>query len=360
MRLVAILPVFSLVALAQDSRELINQGVQAHKNGKYVEAVNALERAVDLNPSDVEARVYLATALMSQFMTPSSTTVEIGRRAEAEFQEVLRLDPNNKTALQSLASLMYHDAQGISDFGQRIGKLDESAAFYQRLLAIDPANKQAYYSLSVIDWTKWYTPWHEARTSMGLTPEQPGPLPITAVRHELAEKYAGVIEDGVVQLQKALAIDPQYSDAMAYINLLIRERADLRDTPEEYRQDIDAADAWVRRSQEITQAKALSPGYTTPQRIRVGGNVQAANLTQKVAPVYPLEAKAAGIQGTVRFTAVIAKSGVIQTLTLVSGHPALVDAARQAVQQWTYKPTLLNGQPVEVVTQIDVNFSLQP
>ena len=96
----------------------------------------------------------------------------------------------------------------------------------------------------------------------------------------------------------------------------------------------------------------------TPQRIRVGGNVQAANLVRKVTPVYPPLAKQARIQGTVRFTAVIGKDGTIQNLQLVSGHPLLVAAAREAVRQWVYKPTLLNGEPVEVVTQIDVNFTL--
>jgi len=96
----------------------------------------------------------------------------------------------------------------------------------------------------------------------------------------------------------------------------------------------------------------------TPQRIRVGGNVQQANLLRKVQPVYPPLAKQARISGTVRFTAVIGKDGSIQNLQLVSGHPLLVEAAKQAVSQWQYKPTLLNGEPVEVVTQIDVNFTL--
>jgi len=96
----------------------------------------------------------------------------------------------------------------------------------------------------------------------------------------------------------------------------------------------------------------------TPQRIRVGGNVQAANLIRKVTPVYPPLAKQARVQGTVRFTAIIGKDGTIQNLQLVSGHPLLVAAAQEAVKQWQYKPTLLNGEPVEVVTQIDVNFTL--
>src|SRR5206468_10196521 len=95
-----------------------------------------------------------------------------------------------------------------------------------------------------------------------------------------------------------------------------------------------------------------------PSRITVGGNVQAANLVKKITPNYPPLAKQARIQGTVKFTAVISKDGTIQNLQLVSGHPLLVPAATEAVKQWVYRPTLLNGEPVEVITQIDVNFTL--
>jgi protein TonB len=96
----------------------------------------------------------------------------------------------------------------------------------------------------------------------------------------------------------------------------------------------------------------------TPQRIRVGGNVQAAKLVRQPKPQYPPLAKQARIQGTVRFQAIIGKDGTIQNLQLMSGHPLLVPSATEAVKQWVYQPTLLNGEPVEVVTQIDVNFTL--
>ena len=97
----------------------------------------------------------------------------------------------------------------------------------------------------------------------------------------------------------------------------------------------------------------------TPQRIRVGGNVQAARIVNQPKPVYPPLAKQARIQGTVRFTAIIGRDGTIQNLQLISGHPLLVPSAQEAVKQWKYQPTLLNGEPVEVITQIDVNFTLQ-
>jgi protein TonB len=101
-----------------------------------------------------------------------------------------------------------------------------------------------------------------------------------------------------------------------------------------------------------------APKPVTPKQIRVGGNVQAAKLIRQPKPPYPPLAKQARIQGTVRFNAVIGRDGTIQNLTLVQGHPLLVPSATEAVRQWVYQPTLLNGEPVEVVTQIDVNFTL--
>lgn len=104
--------------------------------------------------------------------------------------------------------------------------------------------------------------------------------------------------------------------------------------------------------------KEDKPKPVVPKQIRVGGNVQAAKLVNQPKPQYPPLARQARIQGVVRFNAVIGKDGSIANLTLVSGHPLLVPSATEAVRQWRYQPTLLNGEPVEVVTQIDVNFTL--
>ena len=118
----------------------------------------------------------------------------------------------------------------------------------------------------------------------------------------------------------------------------------------------------IQLAPDLAALPAASGAATSPSdaALRVGANVQAANLITKVTPVYPPLAKQARIQGTVRFNAVIGKDGSIKELTLVSGHPLLVPSANEAVRQWVYRPTLLNGQPVEVMTQIDVNFALLP
>ena len=95
-----------------------------------------------------------------------------------------------------------------------------------------------------------------------------------------------------------------------------------------------------------------------PKRITIGGNVQQAKLVRQPKPVYPPLAKQARISGVVHLAAVISANGTIQDLKVISGHPLLIPAALDAVKQWVYQPTLLNGEPVEVQTQIHVNFTL--
>jgi periplasmic protein TonB len=103
---------------------------------------------------------------------------------------------------------------------------------------------------------------------------------------------------------------------------------------------------------------APPPPKPTVSRVRVGGAVQAAKLVNRVQPMYPPLARQTRISGTVKLHAVIGKDGTVQSLTVESGHPLLVQAALDAVRQWRYQPTLLNGEPVDVDTEIDVIFSL--
>jgi len=103
---------------------------------------------------------------------------------------------------------------------------------------------------------------------------------------------------------------------------------------------------------------AALPKIATPQRVRVSSGVQSGLLVRKVPPSYPPLARQARIQGTVILQAQISKNGDIENLQLISGHPMLAPAAIEAVKQWKYKPYLLNGEPVEVETQVQVNFTL--
>ena len=108
----------------------------------------------------------------------------------------------------------------------------------------------------------------------------------------------------------------------------------------------------------LLAASCFASAADAPQKIRLGGAVMAANLISKVNPVYPPEAKQAGTQGIVKLAVDIGPDGKVERLNAISGPDVLVQAAVEAVQQWTYKPVLLNGQPVEVSTTVDVNFTL--
>jgi len=108
----------------------------------------------------------------------------------------------------------------------------------------------------------------------------------------------------------------------------------------------------------ISSTPMAVPKVATPQRVRVSQGVSQGLLIRKVNPAYPPLARQARIQGSVLLQAEISKSGDIQNLRLISGHPMLAPAAIEAVKQWKYKPYLLNGEPVEVETQVQVNFTL--
>ncbi len=117
-------------------------------------------------------------------------------------------------------------------------------------------------------------------------------------------------------------------------------------------------DGTVTVRAEMASGATAEGGQQPPQRLRVGQNVEAANLVRKITPVYPAAAKQQGIQGTVRLEIVIGRDGQVKSTELISGQPLLAAAAIDAVKQWVYRPTLLNGDPVEVATTVNVNFTL--
>jgi tetratricopeptide (TPR) repeat protein len=249
------------------SRDALNHGVQAYKGAHYTEAVDYFKNAVQLDPENTMPRLYLATAYMSQYIPggTSDENVRLANQAKAEFQKVLEKTPGDTTALASLASLAYQQAQSMPDLDQKLKKLEEAKEWYLKLIAADPQNKEGFYSLAVIDWVKWYAAWMKARADLGLRPEEPGPLKDKKVKAELQAQYTSVIDDGMKNLQKALDIDPNYDDAMAYMNLLVREKADLDDTPDQYKADIDTADKWVQKALDTKKAKAAAAAKAAQQ-----------------------------------------------------------------------------------------------
>jgi Tfp pilus assembly protein PilF len=229
------------------SRDQLNKGVQAFKNAQYADAVESFKTAVELDPNFPTARLYLATAYMQQYI-PGAESPENNRMAQAahdEFMKVLEQSPNDKTAVASLASLYLNQK-----------KWEEAEKWYQKYAAVDTNNPVPYYSLGFIAWSKWYPEYGKARAELGMKQEDPGPIKDKKVKERLKAQYGPVIDGGLQALDKALQIDPEYDDAMAYENLLIRERADLMDSKEEYEKQIQVADDWVQKALATKKLKA--------------------------------------------------------------------------------------------------------
>ena len=132
-----------------------------------------------------------------------------------------------------------------------------------------------YYTLGVIAWTQWLVPDRGARNKMNMKPEDPGPLKDKKTRDELKVKYRPMLDEAVANMQKALDIDKEYDDAMAYMNLLIRYRADLDDSTDAYKKDVEEADNWVQKALATKKIKAerkpQAGGITGPAPGRPGG-----------------------------------------------------------------------------------------
>jgi len=251
-KIVLLLAVAALATLATSCRKLqardqLNKGVQAFKNAQYPQAVEHFKTAVDLDPDFPTARLYLATAYMQQFIpgADSPDNQKFASAARDQFQKVLDQDHKNELAIASIASLLFQEK-----------KLDEAKEWNEKLVAVNPKNKEAFYTLGVIAWTQTFAPRMEARAKMGMKPEDPGPLKDKKVRAELAAKNMPIVEDGLKDLDKALQLDPEYDDAMAYENLLYREKADIEDSPEAYKKDTEIADNWVTKSLDTRKIKA--------------------------------------------------------------------------------------------------------
>jgi len=254
----ATLVVFSSGCDKMRARDNLNKGVQAFKSAKYNSAVEHFKKAVELDPDFSSARVYLATAYMSQYIpgADSPENMQNAKAAEQEFLKVLEKEPGNTLAIESLASLHYNQAQGNQPLEQKLKRLDEAAEWYTKLAQVDPQARTAFYSLGVITWAKWYPRLMEARSKMGMKPDDRGPLKDKKVKAELKAQWWETINKGIQNLERAIQVDPEYDEAMAYLNLLHRERADLVDTPEEYNKEIEIADNFVQKSLDTKKIKA--------------------------------------------------------------------------------------------------------
>ena len=232
------------------ARDQLNKGVNAFGSANYAVAVEHFKRAVDLDPNFMNARLYLATAYMSQYVpgAPSEENKRLAEAAEKGFLDVLQREPNNALAVESLGSLAFNQQN-----------LDAAKKWYQKLIELDGTKKTAFYTIGVINWTKCFQPQTETWAKQSMRPEDPGPIKDKKAREELRAKNEAVAKEGIEMLEKALQIDPDYDDAMAYMNLLYRQKAFISETADENKQLQSQADNWMQKALATRKKKSEAP-----------------------------------------------------------------------------------------------------
>jgi tetratricopeptide (TPR) repeat protein len=247
------------------ARDLLNKGVTAFKAGQSDAAIENFKQAKEADPDLLNARLYLATAYASLYIpgAPSKENMARGEQAIREFKEVLEKDPNNIPAIDGIGSILFQMA------GQPFDpkKFEESKTYHQRHIQLKPDDPEPYYWIGVIDWTLAFRGNGEMRmdynkNNIRKQVKDDEPLP-TAVRSQYLEKYGALVEEGISDLQKAISLRPDYDDAMAYLNLLYRRKADMAASQDERAALIKQADELVDKVKEIKQKRAEQPQQTS-------------------------------------------------------------------------------------------------
>ena len=236
------------------ARDQLNKGVASYKNNHYEQAIDHFQQAVQLDPSLINARMYLATAFVSQYIpgVDSPDNLRTAQQAIDEYQRVIDANPSREQKVNS--------AKGVAYLYLNMKKWDDAKKYYRMASDLDPNDPEPYYSIGVIDWTACYQPRMEARAKLGLKPEEnlnPKNKDQKKACDELKVKNAPSIKEGIDSLNKAISLRPDYDDAMAYTNLMYREKGDVEcdDLPQRA-EDLKAADHWVDETLRVKKVKA--------------------------------------------------------------------------------------------------------
>jgi tetratricopeptide (TPR) repeat protein len=247
------------------ARDLLNKGVAAFKNGQSDAAIEDFKQAKEADPDLMNARLYLATAYASLYIpgAPSAENLARGNQAISEFKEILDKYPDNLSALDNLGSIYF--LMGGQPFDPK--KFEESKKYHQRHIQLKPEDPEPYYWIGVIDWTLAFRGNAELRmeynkNNIKKQVRDDEPLP-QAARAQYVEKYGALVDEGISDLQKAISVKPDYDDAMAYLNLLYRRKADMAASQEERASLIKQADELVDKVKEIKQKRAEQPQQTS-------------------------------------------------------------------------------------------------
>jgi tetratricopeptide (TPR) repeat protein len=243
------------------ARDELNKGVAAYRDGKYDQAIEFFKDAKDHDPSLTNARLYLATAYATQYIpgAPSDENIRMGEAAVKEFQDVLSADANNISAIDGIGSILFN----MAGTPYTRSRFEESKTYHMKHIALKPEDPEPYYWIGVIDWTLTYRSnlemrgkWRLDHAGKALKDDDPMPPDI---RDAYAKENGMLIDEGLDDLKKAIELRPDYDDAMAYLNLLLRRKADEAATPDERASLLKQADDFVEKAKEIKQKKMETP-----------------------------------------------------------------------------------------------------
>jgi tetratricopeptide (TPR) repeat protein len=245
---------FGQVTTVQDE---MRAGMLAYQFSDYQGAANHFRAALALNPDLTQARFYLATSIAQQYVpgVESAANMQLATQAIEDFKMVLDDDPPDQERYRSVVS--------IASMSFNLKQLAASREYYEKAIELEPGEARNYFSIAVIDWTEASKSRAKMREQLHLTESEmiSAPAACASLRTEIENK----VEDGIRRLQKALELQPAYDDAMGYMNLLYRERAEYEcDNPESRKADLKAADEWVDKAIAAKKPEAVKP--TPPQR----------------------------------------------------------------------------------------------
>jgi len=243
------------------SRDQLNKGIAAFKNAQYEQAANFFETAVRLDPTNQTAKLYLATTYASQvvpnLMTPEN--LALAQKAINGFNAVLEKDPTDLTALKQIASI-----------NRNIQQFDKAKDYELKVIATAPNDPEAYYIVGFVDWTLAYKNAVATLAADGLTDDGEGNKKMTkGACAKLQGQNTDLVTEGLKYLDKAVDLNPTYDDAMQYIQLTERRKADLECGNDAARKaDLDQADQWTqkaigaRKTNELNKEKKAGGGVT--------------------------------------------------------------------------------------------------
>ncbi|MGA9670774.1 MAG: tetratricopeptide repeat protein [Terracidiphilus sp.] len=242
------------------ARDQLNKGVEAYKSARYEEAIGHFQKATQLDPSLPMAKSYLATAL-AQNVVPGSDTpdnLKTAQQAISIFQEVLDKDPTDVNSLKQIAAIYFS-----------VKKLDDARTWQKKVLAVDPKDPEAAYTIGVIDWTEAHEHLLKALVPAGINDDGEGnPKAPKKVMDEVKSQNGPLVEEALQYLQQAVANRANYDDAMVYLNLVYRSKAD-QDWGDVAAQKADMAksDEWRTKAMGTRKAneekKEKGPGGIT-------------------------------------------------------------------------------------------------